>query len=329
MASPLSEWPPKEQKTLQTMIETHKDSGAFAVFDADNTIWKNDITEALLAYYDTNNLLPLHTMSTDRLPIPIHEGETLYGYYDRLCKMDHSIGYFWSAQAFAGFSIAQLEQHIDAVMAGPESYDVLVKANDKPQTISVLRPQIFPAQAQLIKALSDNGIEVWVVSASAEELVRLVVSHPKYGINVKPEQVIGVTFLLNDENGNVTYGAKERAENKVGLEHYFSSARQQLILTHHLFAPATWYGGKLSAIKEWIHPSQRPILAAGDSANDQYMLFYVNVERGGHRILINRADKHVRQYAQIRETRRDVTDSADQNPDKGWLTVTAEDLGLH
>ena len=42
----------------------------------------------------------------------------------------------------------------------------------------------------------ENGIEVYVVSAASEELVRMVASDPKYGYNVKPQNVIGVSLLL-------------------------------------------------------------------------------------------------------------------------------------
>ena len=59
-------------------------------------------------------------------------------------------------------------------------------------------------------------------------------------------------------------------------------------MTYHLYAPATWYAGKVAAIKEWIHPSQRPILVAGDSPNDFYMQFYANVEEGGVRLRIRK-----------------------------------------
>jgi phosphoserine phosphatase len=310
------------------MIEEHKNTNAFAVFDADNTIWKDDLTEALLAYYDCKDVIRATDLSDDRLPVPATVGETLYGYYERLCKMDHSIGYLWSAQIFAGFTVGELASHVDAVMSGPDNYVVAVGSGLEVHDVAVPKPRIFPAQAQLIETLQSNGIAVWVVSASAEEVVRLVVSHPKYGINVTPERVIGVNFLLRDQTGGVTCGAIERKSDLKGLDHYFSKKRQQLIMTHHLFAPATWYGGKLAAIKEWIHPSQRPILAAGDSTNDQFMLFYVDTEIGGQRVFINRGEPHQGQYADLREERRNGARSSDPDPDANWLTVTAVDLGL-
>ena len=43
--------------------------------------------------------------------------------------------------------------------------------------------------------LREHNIEPWIVSASAEEIVRMVASDPKYGLHIKPENVIGVMLL--------------------------------------------------------------------------------------------------------------------------------------
>ena len=45
----------------------------------------------------------------------------------------------------------------------------------------------------------ENGIEVYVMTAASEELVRMVAADPKYGYNVKPQNVIGVSTLLNSK----------------------------------------------------------------------------------------------------------------------------------
>ena len=132
-------------------------------------------------------------------------------------------------------------------------------------------PQIFPAQQELIATLQARGVEVWIVSASLEELVRMVISDPKYGVNLPPERVIGVNLMLQKPDKTVTVGAIERREGRCGNDHYLSESRMSWTLTSYPFAPLTWYGGKVSAILEWIDESQRPILVAGDSPNDFYM----------------------------------------------------------
>jgi phosphorylcholine phosphatase len=325
--SELSLWPIEAQTALKNMMASNRGQPTFAVFDADNTIWQWDIEEALLAYYDESQKLNLSSFSLESLPIPPLKDESLYGYYDRLSQIDHSIGYHWAAQIFAGLRLSELQKDVDTVMSHHSVYHTHTTSPEGTQTISVQSPQIFPAQKQLIQTLQKNNIDVWVISASAEEVVRMVVSHPKYGLNIPPEKVIGVNFLFHTSEGGVSCGAMERANGKKGLDYYFSSDRLDATLGRQLFAPATWYGGKLAAIKEWIHPSQRPILAAGDSTNDQYMLFYADVDHGGCRILIDRGVGQREAYDDLRHTRSKRQNGADQNPNSGWIIATPEALG--
>ena len=170
-----------------------------------------------------------------------------------------------------------------------------------------------------------NNIEPWVVSASAEEIVRMIVSDPKYGLHIKPEHVIGVNLLLSYETGQVISSAEERKAGHIG-KFYFSKERMQAILTHHFYAPATWYAGKVAAIKEWIHPSQRPLLVAGDSPNDFYMQFYANVEGGGLRLRIHRKNSHKNLLEQEIMLRKQGENNADPLPQEGWIEVTVDEL---
>ena len=43
---------------------------------------------------------------------------------------------------------------------------------------------------QTLQILQENGIEVYVMTAASEEIVRMIASDPKYGYNVKPENVM-------------------------------------------------------------------------------------------------------------------------------------------
>ena len=92
------------------------------------------------------------------------------------------------------------------------------------------------------------------------------------------------------------------------------------------FAPLTWYAGKVAAILEWIDPSERPILVAGDSPNDFYMQFYAAAENDAIRLRIHRKDRHKRVLA-IEKMKREKG-NANPDPEKGWIEVTADELGL-
>ena len=291
----------------------------FAVFDADNTIWKYDIEEGLLAWMSANGQISMEKIPAHLFPITPNTDATPYSYYEQLSAIDHSLGYLWAAQVFSGFTLGELRKHVQDMMSSSEA--MIVQLPNQEST-EVQIPKIYPKQQELIRYLQENGVAVWVVSASLEEVVRMVVSDPQYGLNIPPEQVIGVNLMLHKPNGEATVGALERRAGKKGLEYYFSEERMSWKMGDYPFAPMTWYAGKVAAIKEWIHPSRRPILVAGDSPNDFYMQFYSDAIR----LRIHRKDSHKAQL----EERKNVwlEGSADENIAANWIEFTAEELGV-
>jgi phosphorylcholine phosphatase len=157
-------------------------------------------------------------------------------------------------------------------------------------------------------------------------VVRMVVSDPRYGLNIPPERVIGVNLMLSKPDGTVTVGAFERLDGRTGLDYYFSTQRMQWTLGTYPFAPMTWYGGKVAAISEWIDPAQRPILVGGDSPNDFYMQFYSAVDDAGLRLRIHRTEEHKNKLEENKLLRQNG--NVNQDPQKGWIEVSAKDLGL-
>ena len=148
----------------------------------------------------------------------------------------------------------------------------------------------------------------------------MVASNPVFGINVPAEQVIGVNLLMEGADGNVWASAQHRERAMTG-DTYFEEERLLSVVTHHLYAPGTWYAGKVAAIQEWIHPSQRPMLVAGDSPNDFYMQFYANAVEGGIRLRIHRKDAHKLQL-QEEVQKRLMSKNATFDPQLGWLEVS-------
>ena len=313
-------WSVDHRQQIEAAIEAHKEQQPYAVFDADNTIWKYDITEGLLAWLSVNGSLSLSSMPQEIFAYPATEEDTLFSYYERMCDIDHSVCYLWAAQAFAGYTLAELKAETEKMMASTQAITVPMP-NGASQDIPV--PQIFPAQRELIQDLQAKGVKVWVVSASPEEIVRFVVANPEYGIALPPEQVIGVNLMLTRPNGEVTVGALERQSGKSGLDHYFSEQRLQATLGTVPFAPLPWYGGKVAAIQQWITPAQRPILVAGDSPNDFYMQFFSSAIR----LRIHRNDSH-KQKLSVEQNGR-VGGNTDPTPTNGWIEVTAAQLGVN
>ncbi len=331
-ATELEHWPPQTAKRLEKFISAHANKGEYAVFDADNTIWYRDLEESLLPYLENRGLVTRRTIDPCLKLIPFHPDDTLVSYAYKLYDIDHKVGYPWIAQVFSGFTLGQLKTYVDELFAlkrakMPCKYwdgDKLV--DYYPET-----PVIYPGQRELINRLQENGIEVYVVSAALEELVRMVVSDPKYGINVKPENVIGVTCLLKDRTTHDVTTA--RLQVKKG--HFFDAVytkkeHYSKELTPYMWSPNTMYVGKLAAIKDYIHPVKRPILVAGDSPNDHWMLFYSDYSKGGIKLWINRKEKYWKKTQKAFTLRAEQEKQAGLEPaaDKNWIMVRPKDIGI-
>jgi phosphorylcholine phosphatase len=321
----MKHWSTEHISQIETAIEQAKSSNPhpFAVFDADNTVWKHDLVESLLGWMAANGSLSLKSTKPEILPYPVQDGETLMSYYDHLCEIDHSVAYLFASQIFAGFTLQKLKEEIDDMMGYTGSIQAPMP-DGKYKELSV--PVLFPGQIELMHFLQQHGVEVWIVSASLEELVRMVASNPIYGLALPPERVIGVNLMLNKPDGSVTVSAIERKSGHMGRQYYFSPERLTWTMGTVPFAPLTWYGGKVAAILEWIDDAQRPILVAGDSPNDFYMQFHVAADEGGIRLRIHRSEEH----RQALTDRQQHQQSGNLNPmpTDGWIEVTAEDLGV-
>jgi len=181
----LTHWPAEAVTALDRMITLTANQSNFAVFDADNTIWRYDIEESSLPYLENLGVITRSSLDPSLKLIPFKDTanytETLYSYYNRLCEIDNTVCYPWAAQVYAGLTLRELKGHIDDLLklneTIPTSYwdgDVVVKEEINP-------PIFFDGIIELIAKLQKNGIEVYIVSASNEEIVRMAVSDPKYG----------------------------------------------------------------------------------------------------------------------------------------------------
>lgn len=111
---------------------------------------------------------------------------------------------------------------------------------------SGLRTQ--PETANLFHEFEKNGITVYIISASLEDIVKVFANDKSYGYNLKAENVYGMRLEMN--------GNKYRAEYKSGY-------------------PQTQTKGKVEIINKYLKPKhggKDPILVAGDSAGDVNML---------------------------------------------------------
>ena len=173
-------------------------------------------------------------------------------------SFSHDVAYPWVLYLFTGMNkeeVQQLAKEANDFGIGNrlgkytiESSDVLTGKAGKVshEYNSGLRTQ--PETANLFHQLMANGITVYIVSASLEDIVEVFATDSTYGYNLKPENVYGMRLEMNGD----TY----KTEYKHGY-------------------PQTQTKGKVQIINEYLKPmhgGKDPILVAGDSAGDVNML---------------------------------------------------------
>ncbi|KAF9876917.1 phosphorylcholine phosphatase [Colletotrichum karsti] len=326
----LKHWPAEAAKSLNTMIAANANQSNYAVFDMDNTSYRFDLEESLLPFLENKGVLTRDTMDPSLKLIPFKDTanhtETIYSYYLRLCEIDDMICYPFAAQIFSGIPLSELKGYVDELMSLNGTVSTTYYEGDVITPTEITPPKIFAGQVELYNKLMANGIEVYVITAAAEELVRMVAADPKYGYNVKPENVIGVSLLMkNLTSGDLTTSRKQITEGT-----YDEKANLGLVMTPFLWTPATWMTGKWAAILTYIDEWKKPILAGGDTPDsDGPMIFQgVDVSKGGIHLWINRKDSAMEEMNEMIEEY-----SAEQKKlglpvtaDKNWVIVKPEDI---
>ncbi|CAF3834809.1 unnamed protein product [Rotaria sp. Silwood1] len=319
------------------MIRHNAHSGSYACFDADQTTYQWDLEESTFAYLEMKNVLTRQKLDPALKLIPFldtktHE-ESLFSYYNRLCtEIDDNVCYNWLAQAFSGMTLKELKTNVDEMLQSNTG-------NTKIKTIlttlinnAIIQteydapiPNFYTAQQELYNRLMANGIEVYVITASHEELVRMVLSDPKYGYNVKPENVIGMTTLL--KNGTqMTTSRKQVTDNT-----YDQRQNLNLTFTSYMWSPQTMFAGKYAVILTYISQWKMPVFVAGDTpTSDGYMLFHAyNQQRDTLRLWVNRKDAYLTliQQMQNQNAQEQQQNGLRVTADKNWIYVKPNDLG--
>jgi hypothetical protein len=268
----LFSWSEKIVARLDKLASAFAYDSNYAVFDADGTLWSNDLSVSLLSLLESEKIISVGRYNEAMFPMPIMSGESLVSYYLRLCDADINLGYFWLCQAFSGFSPGELKEHIDDLFNKNGSISYMAFQNDGSLVEKRIdRPTVFFWQQELRAFLFEKEIKVYVVTASQEELVRMVVADPKYGFDIPSSSVIGMRLALRSSNGKNLLGQYDKSLNK----NYYES-----MITSSLSGITTWYSGKVAAIKEYVDPVKKPVLVAGNSESDLAMLDYAKTDPG-------------------------------------------------
>ena len=326
-------WPADAARPLAELIAAQAHSGAYAVFDADNSSYHHDLEESFLPFLEAKGVLTRERLDPSLRLIPFidrgSERESLTSYYHRLCSIDDQVSFPWAAQVFSGFTLAELKAWLDEMLhlAAPIPATCL-DADGTPRRTETRPPRFMRGMQVLYRALMEHGIAVYVISSAAEELVRMVMADPKFGYGTRPEHVIGVSMLLKDR----VSGAIATARQRIAAGRYHPAEFAAWELTPYLWAPLPWYEGKLSAIHTHIHRWKRPVLVVGDTpVSDGPMLLHAtDVERGGLRVFVDRKPGYL---AQMQDMQREHAQAQREHgqpvtAERNWIVVTPAQLGI-
>jgi len=323
-------WPEDIAAQLNDLIRGNAHCGAFAVFDADNTSYQHDLVGALLPFMEMRGVLTRETMNPALKLIAFRDSaahkESLHSYYLRLGDIDDQIGYPWASQIFAGFTLKELKGHLDAMLAYGNPIPAECFVADQVRSVAVQRPRFLRGQQELYRALMRNGIEVYVVSAASEELVRMVMTDPRYGYNVKPENVIGVSLLLKDRQTDTFTTARKLITEK----RYRPLELLEHEMTATLWAPMPWYEGKQAAIHTYVHPWKKPILVAGDTPDSDGPMFFrgPDVEQGALRLFVSRRESELERIRALQgqHAAAQLEHGLPVTAHSNWIVVTPEQI---
>lgn len=239
-------------KTLYEKISVAQKSETgyhYAVLDFDNTCIINDIGDATIAYLCEHKLLKDPALLENYTGSELNYGKAVLEHYYHLIKhgANHEHCAF-ASRCLSGFAVDEIPdlvekvlEHEGPVITNKELFDTHVNKGIAP------RDYIH----DLYKYATDHDINMWVVSASSEHIVRATISilFPKWNV-----RVIGI-------QNNITDGA----------------------LGPEITLPLSAGPGKLTHIKNTIDQNIKPLFVAGDSMNDFAMLNYAQVP-----IVVNR-----------------------------------------
>lgn len=158
----------------------------------------------------------------------------------------------WMPALFTGMSYAELQEatreSVDCWLGTGKIWNETWTSPDGKVSTAVRKGLVIPERSKnLYKALKDNGIEVYVCSASLEVIVEVLACGDRYGLGLEPENVFGIRLADKEKVGG-------RFEDGY---------------------PGTFLEGKVECIRRFIaplHGGQDPVLVAGDSSGDYAML---------------------------------------------------------
>lgn len=154
---------------VRAIVQAVLDGPPVAVaFDADGTLWPDDVGEAFLRWL------------VEHRHVPAGANGDAWTRYQRLLAVDGAAAFGFAVRVLEGRSEAELVEWA------------------RPLVESQFVPRLYPPMRALLAALAERGHRVWIVSASAGFLVRIAAA----ALGLAPDRVIGVSTRV--EGGRLT-----------------------------------------------------------------------------------------------------------------------------
>ncbi|MFE5406343.1 haloacid dehalogenase-like hydrolase [Streptomyces sp. NPDC056580] len=277
--------------------------GDFAVLDADNTLWRHDLCEALLALLEAEGVLSVRRLDPALRAFEPAEDGSLYAHARTLPgRVGIDAAYRWMTRVFAHLPVDLLKEQVDRLMrrSGPVPY--LVRVDGRSTVEHVDPPVIHPAQRRLVRSLREAGLGVHVVTGALGVVARMVLCDPRYGFALPLAAVHGARLApVPGDTGNLTG-------------------------TLAIREPVTWYAGKPAVVRARVDRVRRPLLVAGDSPSDWELLAHCDADRGV-RLWVDRSERHTRALVEALDQGLFVPGAGDRTGMvAGWVRVTPEQL---
>ena len=272
-----SGWLPEVAETLLDLLNRAGSSGdlnspPYAVFDWDDTCIMGDAGDAIFYGAVTRDAYPLsdpalwemltddverssllqaiermrHATGREKTEAWIRYRWQFVRTFGLLVQQLDDLAYGWQTMLLAGLTPSAVEkltrQVLDEAVVAPLDKATWPAPHESAAPIEVqqgIRP--FSQIKGLYDALEASGIQVWIVSATGEPIVRAAAAYFGYD----PKRVIATRLSMDDGR----YAAR-------------------------LLEPYVWNEGKVKAIQSQIHPTQKPALVVGDGLTDHDMLEY-------------------------------------------------------
>lgn len=261
-------WTTANFDALQRIVDT-AGPGSTAAFDFDGTVICWDISEATIAegvrrgIFTDENVLDLVCPQVDG----VGWRDGIVRYYEVLSDCDtrrgthfgHYPGSLWTAQVFAGHTLATYRDCIDGGVAHADG------------------PRPIPEIVDLMDALIARGVEVHIVTAGISWAVRRMVCehinplmHRSGGI--PPERVLGITGLLQDRRSGALL-TDDAAIAKYGRDFLLldPAVCDGLAITALAGGGLSFAGGKVAALLD-RHDRAELYFAAGDGGGDMPLM---------------------------------------------------------